>query len=130
METCSKKQLGHTIKQQHAIDSIRVDFACLEKMTVIEIIGKIHDYQKEDDKNRTTILEENGFTVIRFTNEEVFANRKKVTTDIKSYLDNKEVVSQVLPTGEDFRWDKSIYYPPRHPFWCNIYGAGTRTRNG
>ena len=96
-----KKQLGHTIKQQHAIDSIRVDFACLEKMTVIEIIGKIHDYQKEDDKNRTTILEENGFTVIRFTNEEVFANRKKVTTDIKSYLDNKEVVSQVLPTGED-----------------------------
>lgn len=105
-----KKQLGYKIRRQHAIDSFIVDFACLEKMTVIEIDGKIHEHQKEDDKNRTAILEKNGFTVIRFTNEEVFANRKKVTDEIKTYLDNKEVlplekdldvVEKVLPPGED-----------------------------
>lgn len=100
-----KKQLGYIIKQQYAIDSIRVDFACLEKMTVIEIDGKIHKHQIDDDKKRTAIIEENGFTVIRFTNEEVFANRKKVTDTIKTYLDNKEVieneVEKVLPLAEE-----------------------------
>ena len=96
-----KKQLGYKIRRQHAIDSFIVDFACLEKMTVIEIDSKIHKYQIEYDENRTAILEKNGFTVIRFTNEEVFANRKKVTYDIKTYLDNKEVIKEVLPPEEE-----------------------------
>jgi len=82
-----KKQLGYLIKQQYAIDTIRVDFACLEKMTIIEI----DDKNVSEDKNRTKILEKNGYSIIRFTNDEVFANRTKVIADIKAYLDKKVV---------------------------------------
>ena len=92
-----KQQLGHNIKQQYAIDSIRVDFACIEKMTVIEIDEK----SIPKDKNRVKIQKDNGFSIIRFTNEEVFANRKKVTDAIKTYLDNKIIEKEVLPREGD-----------------------------
>jgi len=47
------------------------DFYCAEKKLVIEVDGKIHDFQKEDDRLRDEIL--NGFdlTVLRIRNEEV-----------------------------------------------------------
>ncbi|RLD39930.1 MAG: leucine--tRNA ligase, partial [Bacteroidetes bacterium] len=120
-----KNKTGHRIRRQHAIENYIVDFVCIRKMTVIEIDGKIHDYQKEDDKNRIITLEKNGFTVIRFKNEEVFEDIEKVIGGIKSYLDSKVfeeentpprpspkgreedssqdlgATPQVLPSGED-----------------------------
>ncbi|HBX52591.1 MAG: leucine--tRNA ligase [Bacteroidetes bacterium GWF2_33_38] len=90
------KKLGYKIRRQHAIDKFIADFVCLEKKTIIEIDGIYHDFQKEQDEHRTQILTELGFSVIRFKNEEVFANPEKVLAEIKSYLDAK-----VLPFGED-----------------------------
>jgi len=99
---------GYHIRSQHAIDSFIADFVCLKKKTVIEVDGKYHDYQQEYDQNRTKVLEENGFSVIRFTNENIFNNLDEVVKRIQLYLDNKTVESssessqhQVLPTGED-----------------------------
>lgn len=47
------------------------DFYCAEKKLVIEVDGKIHDFQKEEDQRRDEIL--NGFdlTILRIRNEEV-----------------------------------------------------------
>lgn len=100
-ERLRKNQIGHRIRRQHAITSYIVDFVCIKKRTIIEIDGEIHNYQKEDDKNRTITLEENGFTVIRFKNSEVYENIDKVVESIKSYLDNKVIEKEVLPLGED-----------------------------
>ena len=47
------------------------DFYCAEKKLIIELDGKIHDFQKEYDKNRDSILNELGLKVIRFKNEEL-----------------------------------------------------------
>ncbi|MEO9886929.1 MAG: endonuclease domain-containing protein [Balneola sp.] len=47
------------------------DFYCAEHKLVIEIDGKIHDYQKEYDRQRTIVLENLGLKVIRFKNEEL-----------------------------------------------------------
>ena len=68
--------------------SFIVDFVCLIKKTAIEIDGKIHDFQKEKDKARTITLNIKGFQVIRFTNEQVMENPKKVADEIKSFLES------------------------------------------
>ncbi len=102
-EKLRKNQTGYRIRRQHAIDSFIVDFVCLEKKTIIEIDGEIHNFQKEEDAYRTSILEANGYTVVRYTNKEVFDNINRVVSSIKSYLDNKTVKAEVLPAaaGED-----------------------------
>jgi len=47
------------------------DFYCAEKKLVIELDGKIHDFQKEDDQHRDEILNSLKLTVLRIRNEEV-----------------------------------------------------------
>ncbi len=105
-ERLRNNKIGYHIRRQHIIDSFIVDFVCIRKMTVIEIDGKIHDFRKEDDKNRTQVLEENGFTVIRFKNEEVLEKIDNVVRRIKDYLD-KKVLEETSP-------QPSVETPP-HP---------------
>jgi leucyl-tRNA synthetase len=47
------------------------DFFCFEKKLVVELDGKIHDYQKEKDENRDKVIEGLGLKVLRIKNEEV-----------------------------------------------------------
>ena len=47
------------------------DFYCAEKNLVVELDGKIHDFQKEYDENRDMIIQSKGIKVLRFKNEEV-----------------------------------------------------------
>ncbi|MFY0697939.1 MAG: endonuclease domain-containing protein [Balneola sp.] len=53
------------------------DFYCAEHKLIVEIDGKVHDYQKDYDRQRTVVLENLGLKVIRFKNEEVL-NEKLV----------------------------------------------------
>lgn len=50
---------------------IVADFYCAEKQLILELDGKIHDYQKEHDQKRDFIMETKGYWVIRIKNEEV-----------------------------------------------------------
>ena len=47
------------------------DFYCAEKRLVIELDGKIHDFQKEYDANRDFILKQLNLRVLRIKNEEL-----------------------------------------------------------
>lgn len=62
------------------------DFYCHEKKLVIELDGKIHDFQQEYDEGRTAIIEKLGIRVIRFTNEELSADISKVLAEIRRAL--------------------------------------------
>jgi len=42
------------------------DFYCIEKKLIIELDGKIHDFQKEYDNNREAILQDLDLRVLRF----------------------------------------------------------------
>lgn len=84
------KKTGHKIRKQHIIDDYIVDFVCLEKHLVIEVDGRIHEFQKKEDKIRTSVLNLKGFSVIRFTNEEVLMYPQTVAGKIKLILDNRE----------------------------------------
>jgi len=99
---CAKK-IGYKIRRQHIIQGYIADFICLEKNVIIEVDGGIHftPEQKERDIKRTEILNQNGFKVIRFTNEEVLETLNKTVEKLKDYLD--AIPSQrtsPLPCGE------------------------------
>ena len=84
----SNKQLGVRFRRQHIIGQYIADFACLEKMLVIELDGGYHclPEQQISDEQRTADLQEMGYRVIWFTNEELFHGIDLVLTKIKSVL--------------------------------------------
>ena len=63
------------------------DFYCAEKKLVIEVDGKIHDYQVEDDLHREDILKSLGLNILRIRNEEV-EDISNVLEKIKKYVMN------------------------------------------
>ncbi|MBZ0205954.1 MAG: methylmalonyl-CoA mutase family protein, partial [Flavobacteriales bacterium] len=83
---------GGRIRRQHIIDNFIVDFVSLPKQLVIEVDGDIHDLSKERDAARTVRLNELGFEVIRFRNEEVLADVSKV----------KKAIIEALKARPDF----------------------------
>ena len=97
-EMLRRKNLGYRFRRQHLINSFIVDFVCLKKNTIVEVDGGYHitKEQKEADQQRTSKLEELGFHVLRFTNEEVMLNSDEVLNKIKSFCD-----AQVPSLGGD-----------------------------
>ncbi|MFC6225294.1 endonuclease domain-containing protein [Hymenobacter artigasi] len=81
-------KLGAPFRRQHAIGSFIVDFVCLAAWLIIEVDGSIHgdESQAEYDGGRTHELQEDGFLVLRFTNEEVVHNTSKVLETISEHL--------------------------------------------
>ncbi|MCG6187446.1 isoleucine--tRNA ligase [Maribellus maritimus] len=89
------KQLEYKFRRQHIIDQFIADFVCLEKRLIVEVDGGYHSLPEVQvsDEQRTEILKKLGFTVIRFTNEEVINNIDSVLHEITTVLNS-------LPLGE------------------------------
>lgn len=79
-------------RRQHIIDKYIADFVCLQKGVVIELDGNIHQLPevKENDEVRTARLNELGFEVLRFTNEEILNNTDFTIEGIISNLRNRK----------------------------------------
>jgi len=88
---------GYKFRRQHPIiyfsygkehDYFIADFYCAVKRLVVEIDGSIHDVEeiKERDNGRQQFLEEEGYIVIRFTNDEVFKDILVVLDKIEEVL--------------------------------------------
>ncbi|MEZ4887702.1 MAG: endonuclease domain-containing protein [Chitinophagales bacterium] len=87
-ELVRNKQLGgFKFRRQHIIGVFIVDFVCIGAKLVIEVDGRIHDFQKEYDEARTKFLNVEGFEVIRFKNEEVLYDIEKVKLKIVELLE-------------------------------------------
>ena len=84
----SKNIDGHKFRRQHIIKDYIVDFVCLHNKLVIEIDGEYHLDGKQivKDKSRTEDLQKSGYTVVRFTNDEVTSKTQQVIKDIKKAL--------------------------------------------
>ena len=97
------KQLdGIKFRRQHIIDKYIADFISLENKLIVEVDGSIHQLpeNKENDRQRTERLNELGFTVIRFTNNEVLHNIDAVAANIKEKWQQISG-SKVSPVGGD-----------------------------
>ena len=82
-----KKQLGVRFNRQYVIDTYVVDFVCLEKQLILEVDGKYHSSEEQLrwDEQRTDILNNLGFEVLRFKNEEVLCAPESVILQIKQF---------------------------------------------
>ena len=82
------KQSGYKFRRQHIIKQYIADFINLKYKLIVEIDGKYHFYNEQiiKDEERTHDLEQWGYTVIRFTNEEIFNHREEVIKKIKETI--------------------------------------------
>ena len=82
------KQLGRKFRRQHVIGNFIVDFVDLSSGLIIEVDGGYHTLpeQKILDDERSKILNNKGYRILRFTNEEVIADINNVISKIKSSL--------------------------------------------
>ncbi|HKZ11154.1 MAG TPA: DUF559 domain-containing protein [Rhodanobacteraceae bacterium] len=65
---------GCKLRRQHPFGDYIVDFACLEKALIVELDGSPHAERTDGDRLRSAYLEQAGFHVLRFWNNEVFAD--------------------------------------------------------
>jgi leucyl-tRNA synthetase len=94
-------KLGVRFRRQQVINNYIVDFVAFSSKLVVEIDGEYHNSPEQQvyDAKRTAVLEELGFKVIRFTNDQVFENLhyviETINTELK--LNNPQ---PTLPNGE------------------------------
>jgi very-short-patch-repair endonuclease len=69
---------GYKFRRQHSLGKYIVDFVCLEKRIVIEVDGGQHNTQVIYDQQRTAWIEQHGFRVLRFWDNEVMQNIEAV----------------------------------------------------
>ncbi|MBQ4449422.1 MAG: DUF559 domain-containing protein [Prevotella sp.] len=83
------KFLGHRFYRQYIIADYIVDFLCHESGVIIEVDGGYHSEprQAEDDELRTQRLEQLGFHVLRFSNEEILENLEDVEDRILEFIE-------------------------------------------
>jgi very-short-patch-repair endonuclease len=97
----SSSQLGgYKFSRQIQIGPFYGDFVCRTMKLVIELDGMSHDVQANYDIARTSYLESIGYTVMRFSNSDVFSNIEGVLVTI---LEALETLQASLPTPNPSR---------------------------
>ena len=87
-ETLQTLDVGTRFNRQFIIGDYIVDFISQREGLIIEVDGGYHAerQQQEDDTVREHDLEQMGFHVMRFTNEEVLFDLENVIQQIEDYF--------------------------------------------
>lgn len=87
----ASKLKGYPFRRQRPVLQYIADFMCKPLMLIIEVDGSIHELEEvlKNDKERQKALEEAGFTVLRFTNEEVLTNIQWVHSYLEEWIQKK-----------------------------------------
>jgi very-short-patch-repair endonuclease len=85
------KMKSFQFRRQRPVLKYIADFMCKELMLIIEVDGSIHQVEEvmKNDAERQKALEEAGFTVLRFTNEEVLENINAVYSYLEDWIEKK-----------------------------------------
>ena len=78
------KKFGVRFRRQHSIKSFIVDFYCHKLKLIIELDGWIHGEEENKNKDiiRQNILENLGYKVLKYRNEQIKNELKNVLQDI------------------------------------------------
>ena len=85
------KMKGFQFRRQRPVLNYIADFMCKELMLVVEVDGITHQFEEviKNDKVRQKVLETAGFTVIRFTDDEVLNNINAVYNYLEDWIEKK-----------------------------------------
>jgi very-short-patch-repair endonuclease len=75
---------GRKFRFQATVGPFVADFLCVEAMLIVELDGSQHS--EDADAERTRYLEERGYRVLRFWNNEVIENLDGVVQVIRAAL--------------------------------------------
>ena len=81
---------GHRFRRQHPIGWYIVDFACFERRLVVEVEGGQHAGQQAYDATRSDWLQDQGYNVLRFWNNQVMEDIESVKVGILQVLESQE----------------------------------------
>ena len=82
-------QTGYTFLRQRPVLNYIADFLCKELKFIVELDGYSHEFEQQwkKDKERQTELEEAGFKILRFTDDEVMNDLRNVESEILYWID-------------------------------------------
>jgi very-short-patch-repair endonuclease len=85
------KMKGFQFRRQRPVLNYIADFMCKELMPVVEIDGITHHFEEviKNDEQRQKALETAGFTVVRFTDDEVLNNINAVYNYLEDWIGKK-----------------------------------------
>ena len=84
----TRQLCGLKFRRQHPIGPYVADFCCVERGLVVELDGGQHATQAEADQRRSTYLEQRGYRVLRFWDNEVLVSPDAVLEQIVWVLNN------------------------------------------
>ncbi|WP_265765816.1 oxygen-dependent coproporphyrinogen oxidase [Fodinibius salsisoli] len=142
--------LGYNFLRQRPVLSYIADFMCKELQLIIEVDGYTHEKERKwyKDLDRQKELEEKGFTVLRFTDDEIMNDLKNVERSIKKWIEDhppappskgdskepsiKERFESYIQNLQDEICDKLEEYEQgarfRHDDWNREGGGGGHSR--
>ena len=82
----AKRLCDLKFRRQFPVGPFFADFACFDRMLIVEVDGGYHDYQYADDRSRQKFLEDQGWFVLRFANEDVLKDIESVARAIANHL--------------------------------------------
>ena len=88
----ARQMKGYQFRRQRPVLNYVVDFMCKELMLIIEVDGITHSHEDvaENDIIRQKSLEDAGFTVLRFEDDEVLFSINSVYQEIKAWISEEE----------------------------------------
>jgi len=84
----SRQLAGCKFRRQHPYMDFVLDFVCLERCLIVEVDGGQH-LENERDRERDRRLQEAGFHVLRFWNNQVLQETDAVVETIWTALQSK-----------------------------------------
>ncbi|HET9826546.1 MAG TPA: endonuclease domain-containing protein, partial [Chitinophagaceae bacterium] len=85
------KLKGFQFRRQRPVLNYIADFMCKELMLIIEVDGMTHHWEEtiKKDEIRQKALEAAGFSVIRFTDDEVLTQIQSVCGYLEDWIEKK-----------------------------------------
>ena len=129
----AKQMEEYKFRRQEPIGSYIVDFVCHAKRIVIEVDGGQHFIERERDEERDRWLRGQGYSVLRFWNNEVLRNIDGVLEVVRDRLKHPPLTPPIKGGGRETPIKGGrIYFPL--PWWERVrvrghYGFYTRINN-
>jgi very-short-patch-repair endonuclease len=105
-ELRSRRLNGYKFSRQIPIDPYFADFICRERFLILEIDGGHHSESIRDEM-RTRFLNDHGYSVLRFWNNEVLRERGAVLDTILAALEGRLAPS----SSPDLRFAPATLFP-------------------
>ncbi len=88
----NRRFLNYKFRRQFPVEPYIVDFICLELKLIIELDGSQHREQANKDIERTLFLNQRGFKVVRFWNNDLYNNLEGTLESIHLAIEEQEAL--------------------------------------